>query len=127
MGAAGPRRGAVRAPKRGDVYVVDFDPARGSEIAKTRPALIIQNDIANRYSPVTIVAAFTSQFGEKRYPTEVLVQPPEGGLTTESAVLLNQLRTVDKIRLRRRLGAVTAVTMAKVDRALVISIGLRDL
>ena len=117
----------MRAPKRGDVFVVDFDPARGSEIAKTRPALIIQNDIANRYSPVTIVAAFTSQFGEKRYPTEVVVQPPEGGLTAESAILLNQLRTVDKSRLRRRLGAVTAVTMARVDRALVISIGLRQL
>ena len=117
----------MKVPKRGDVYVVDFDPSRGSEIAKTRPAIILQNDIANRYSPVTIVAAFTSQFGEKRYPTEVLVQPPEGGLTTESVVLLNQLRTVDKSRLRKRLGAVNAATMAKVDRALAVSIGLREL
>ena len=91
---------------------------------KTRPALIVQNDIANRYSPITIVAAITSQFSEPLYPTEVLIQPPEGGLTIASVVLLNQLRSIDKRRLIRRLGVLTPATMARVDRAILISLGL---
>jgi mRNA interferase MazF len=74
-------------PDRGEVYLVTFDPAVGTEIQKTRPALILQNDIANRHSPITIVAAITSQFDEPLYPTEVLITPPEGGLTAPSVVL----------------------------------------
>ena len=92
-------------PKRGEVYIVNFDPTVGAEIQKTRPALILQNDIANRYSSITIVAALTSQRGERLYPTEVLIQRPEGGLEYDSVVLLNQIRTIDKVHLihaRRR-------------------------
>jgi mRNA interferase MazF len=84
------RRPAVIRPKRGEVYLVNFDPTIGAEIQKTRPALIVQNNIANRHSPITIVAAITSQFEEPLYPTEVLIQPPEGGLTIPSVVLLNR-------------------------------------
>ncbi len=84
----------------------------------------MQNDIANRHSLITIVAAITSQFEEPLYPTEVLIQPPEGGLTIPSVVLLNQIRSIDKRRLVRRLGTLTPATMERVDRAILISLGL---
>lgn len=115
------------SPRRGDVCLVTFDPTVGAEIRKTRPALIIQNDIANRYSPITIVAAITSQVSESIYPTEVLVRHPEGGLTADSIILLNQIRSVDKRRLFKRLGRVTPETMRRVDHALLVSLGLVEL
>jgi mRNA interferase MazF len=115
---------AITYPKRGDVYLVNFDPTLGAEIRKTRPALIVQNDIANRHSPITIVAALTSQFEDPLYPTEVLVPAREGGLQADSVVLLNQLRSMDKLRLIRRLGRLSPATMEKVDRALMLSLGL---
>lgn len=93
------REQPLARPKRGEVYLVSFDPTVGAEIKKTRPALVIQNDIGNRYSPITIVAAITSKFDEELYPTEVLVTPPEGGLREPSVVSLNQIRSVDKQRL----------------------------
>lgn len=124
MGAPRSRRAPVAFPKRGEVYVVDFDPVVGSEIAKTRPALVIQNDVGNRVSPITIVAAFSSQVRQPLYPFEVLVRAPEGGLTLDSSVRLNQIRTVDKSRLRKRLGKVTPTTMGAVDTAIKISLGL---
>ena len=106
---------------------MDFDPTIGAEIQKTRPALIVQNDIANRHSPITIVAAITSQFDETLYPTEILIQPPEGGLTLSSVVLLNQVRSVDKRRLIRHLGMLTPSTMERVTRALQISFGMVEI
>jgi mRNA interferase MazF len=118
------RRATVIRPKRGEVYLVNFDPTIGAEIQKTRPALVVQNDIANRHSPITIVAAITSQFGEPLYPTEVLIEPPEGGLTIASVVLLNQIRSIDKRRLVRRLGVLMPGTIIRVDRAILISLGL---
>jgi len=121
------RRPQVARPKRGEVYLVNFDPTIGAEIQKTRPALIVQNDIANRHSPITIVAAITSQFDETLYPTEILIQPPEGGLTLSSVVLLNQVRPVDKRRLIRRLGMLTPSTMERVTRALQISFGMVEI
>ncbi len=111
-------------PKRGEVYLVNFDPTIGAEIRKTRPALILQNDVANRHSPVTIVAAISGQFDEPLYPTEVLLSSPEGGLDHDSVVLLNQVRTMDKARLVARLGRLKPETMHRVDRALQISFGL---
>ena len=114
----------VSYPKRGEVYLVNFDPVIGAEIKKTRPALILQNDIGNRYSPITIVAAITSQYEEPLYPTEVLLPAGEGGTNVDSAILLNQIRSVDKRRLVKRLGSVHPETMRRVDRALQISLGL---
>ena len=114
----------MTTPKRGEIYLVNFDPTVGAEIQKTRPALILQNDIANRHSLITVVAAITSKFDEPLYPTEVLVSVPEGGLSVDSVVLLNQIRSIDKRRLVRRLGAVRPDTMEQVDRALEISLGL---
>ena len=121
------RRSRVTSPRRGEVYLVSFDPTVGSEIQRTRPALILQNDIANRNSPITIVAAITSQFEEPLYPTEIMISPPEGGLTVPSVALLNQIRSIDRRRLVRRLGRVTAATMEQVDQALRISMGLIEL
>ena len=115
-------------PTRGDIYLVNFDPTIGAEIRKTRPALVLQNDIANKSSPVTIVAAISSRFEDPLYPTEVLISTRERtGLTVDSVVLLNQIRTVDKRRLVKRLGTLSAAKMEEVDRALRISVGLATL
>ena len=106
------------------MVVVDFDPTIGAEIQKRRPALVIQNDIDNRHSPITIVAAITSRIDGKQYPTEVAIHPHEAGLTRASVVLLNQIRSVDRRRLVGRLGRLRPETMARVDRALQLSLGL---
>jgi mRNA interferase MazF len=117
-------REAVSIPQRGEIYLVNFDPTVGAEIRKTRPALILQNDIANRFSPITIVAAITSQVDERLYPTEVLVRSPEGGLEKDGVVLLNQFRSIDRRRLLRRLGRLRPETMQHVERALLLSLGV---
>jgi mRNA interferase MazF len=114
----------VGFPRRGEIYWVAFDPAMGREIKKTRPALIIQNDVSNRYSPVTIVAAISSHFATPPHPREVVVEPRESGLPKASAVLVNQIRTVDRLRLIRRSGALEPATMRRVDDAIKISLGL---
>lgn len=118
----------VAFPKRGEIYLVNFDPTVGSEIQKTlSAALILQNDISNQHSPITIVAALTSQFDPELYPTEVLINPPEGGLTYPSVVLLNQIRSIDKTRLVKRLGIISEELMNSVNNAIQISLGLIDL
>ena len=114
-------------PRRGEIYLVSFDPTVGAEIKKTRPALMIQNDVANMHSPVVIVAAITSQFGESLYPTEVLIEKGEAGLLYDSAVLLNQIRSIDKERIVKRLGKLEEGTMERVNRAVELSLGLVEL
>jgi mRNA interferase MazF len=112
-----------RPIRRGDIFTIDFEPARGSEQGKQRPALVIQNDIGNRYSATTIVAAITSG-NSARYPVNVAIQSPEGGLKNNSVILLNQVLTVDKERIGRYWGHISAETMQKVDEAIKISLGL---
>src|SRR3990167_1804393 len=90
--------------KRGEIWLVNLDPTLGHEIKKSRPALIIQNDIGNKYSPITIIAPITSQDIEKIYPIEVLLLKKSSGLDKDSKVLLNQIRAVDKRRLMKKLG-----------------------
>jgi mRNA interferase MazF len=114
----------VGRPRRGEVYLVNFDPTIGAEIRKTRPALVVQNDIANRWSPITIVAAITSRFEEPTYPTEVVVRAPEGGLEVDGVVLLNQIRSIDKRRLVRRMGVLKPERMRQVEQAMLISLGI---
>ena len=111
-------------PRRGEIYVVSFDPTVGHEIQKTRPAVIIQNDVSNRYSPMTIVAAISSQFADPPHPREVIIHPGKSGLSQTSAAVLNQIRSVDRKRLIKRLGIVDATTLSKIDDALRISLGL---
>ena len=103
--------------KRGDIWLVNLDPAVGHEIKKSRPAVIIQNDLGNKYSPITIIAPITSQGIEKAYPIEVIVDKI-------SKVLLNQIRAIDKRRLIKKLGKADYETMAKVDASIKISLGL---
>jgi mRNA interferase MazF len=114
----------VEHPRRGDIYWVTFDPGLGAEIKKMRPALVIQNDIGNQYSPITIVAAIASKLSEPPYPTEVVMEPAESGLALRSAVLLNQIRSVDRQRLGKRLARAGPKTMHRVDKAIQISLGL---
>jgi mRNA interferase MazF len=121
------KRQQVILPKRGEIYLVNFDPTVGSEIQKTRPALILQNNISNQHSPITVVAALSSQFDAEIYPTEVLITPPEGGLSHPLVVLLNQIRSIDRQRLIKRLGVVSDQIMDCVNNAILISLGLIDL
>lgn len=112
-----------RAIRRGDVFTISFDPVRGSEQGKDRPAVILQNDIGNRFSPTVIVAPLTT--GDiARYDINVEVKAPEAGLTNNSLILLNQIRVVDKTRLGHYWGHMSSQTMEKVDRAILISLGL---
>jgi mRNA interferase MazF len=105
---------------RGDVYLVSFDPSK-----KTRPALVIQNNIGNRYSSLTIVAAITSKISTVLHPVEVIIQPSRGnGLEVLSAIRLDQVCTLDKLRLVKRLGSAGHSTMLKVEEAIRISLGL---
>mgnify|MGYP001563876852 CR=1 FL=1 len=109
--------------KRGDIWLVNLDPTIGHEIKKSRPAVIIQNDLGNKYSPITIVAPITSQNIENVYPIEVLLQR-SFGLEKNSKVLLNQIRAIDKRRLIKKLGRVDNETMGKIDTSIKISLGL---
>ena len=110
-------------PKRGEVWRVNWNPARGSEQAGKRPALIIQNDIGNEKAPTTIVAAISGSV--KIYPMNVEVRPPEGGLKQPSIVKTSQIMTVLKERLEKRLGILNNDTMDKVDKAIQLSLALR--
>lgn len=118
----------IAGTHRGDIWLVTFDPALGHEIQKTRPALVIQNDVGNQYSPLTIVAAITSKVSLVSYPVEVTVEPTHAnGLAVRSAIRLDQIRTIDQKRLIKRLGAVDRVTMGRVDEAIKISLELIEL
>ncbi|TSC55794.1 MAG: growth inhibitor protein [Parcubacteria group bacterium Gr01-1014_18] len=111
-------------PKRGEIYLVNFDPTVGAEMKKTRPALILQNDIANKYSAITIIAAITSQFELPLYPTEVLLDSSACRLDKESVIVLNQIRSIDKTRLIKKIGEIPAKSLQQIEIALKISLGL---
>jgi mRNA interferase MazF len=105
------------------VWLVNFDPTVGAEIQKTRPALIIQNDVGNRVSPITIVAAITSTF-KRVYPFQVRVPAGDAGLEVASVVTLNQIRSIDRQRLIRRLGVLPKELVEAVDEAILVSLGV---
>ncbi|KAB2951837.1 type II toxin-antitoxin system PemK/MazF family toxin [Heliorestis acidaminivorans] len=113
--------------RRGEVYYAELNPVVGSEQGGTRPVLIIQNDIGNQYSPTTIVAAITSQISKAKLPTHVEVPSSRSGLDRDSVVLLEQIRTIDKTRLREKIGLLDEDMMSKVAQALEISLGLIEL
>ena len=113
----------MKEVKRGDIWLVNLDPTVGHEIKKSRPSVIIQNDIGNKYSTITIIAPITSQNIENIYPIEVLIKE-NFGLEKESKVLLNQIRAIDKIRLVKKLGFVDNEIMIKIDDAIKISLDL---
>lgn len=112
-----------REVKRGEVFYADLSPVVGSEQGGVRPVLIVQNDIGNRFSPTVIAAAITSKQDKTNLPTHIPVKAGTGGLSRDSVVLLEQIRTLDKHRLRERAGRVGAEEMRKVDAALGVSFG----
>ena len=112
--------------KRGDIFYADLSPVVGSEQGGVRPVLIIQNDTGNRYSPTVIAAAITSQTGKARLPTHIELAAQNYGLTRDSVVLLEQIRTLDKRRLREKMGRVDKELMDRVDAAIAVSFGLHN-
>ncbi|HIJ97886.1 TPA: type II toxin-antitoxin system PemK/MazF family toxin [archaeon] len=112
--------------RRGDIVLVNLEPVVGSEQGKTRPGLIIQNDLGNEYSPTTIVAPITSKIFTKEFPTNVQISRQESGLPQNSTVLLNQIRTIDKSRIAKKLGKLNAELMKKINLAIAASLGLGD-
>lgn len=110
--------------KRGDIYYADLSPVVGSEQGGIRPVLIVQNDIGNRYSPTVIAAAITSQREKAKLPTHIEVRGESCGLAKNSVVLLEQIRTIDKRRLKEHMGTLDDSSMSLINRALSISFGL---
>ena len=110
--------------KRGDIYYADLSPVVGSEQGGVRPVLIVQNDIGNKYSPTVIAAAITSQINKAKMPTHIELSAKEYGLNKDSVILLEQIRTIDKKRLREKIGRLDERLMGNVNGALSISFGL---
>lgn len=113
--------------KRGDIFFADLSPVVGSEQGGTRPVLVLQNDIGNQYSPTTIVAAITSQISKAKLPTHVEVIAKSSGLERDSVILLEQIRTIDKSRLKEKVTSLNAELMVKVAQAVEISLGLIEI
>ncbi len=112
--------------KRGEIYYADLSPVVGSEQGGIRPVLIVQNDVGNKFSPTVIAAAITSQRLKTNLPTHIQVNAHDCGLAKDSIVLLEQVRTLDKKRLREKMGILNKNEMYKIDKALSVSFGLSD-
>lgn len=110
--------------KRGDIFYADLSPVVGSEQGGTRPVLVVQNDVGNKYSPTVIAAAITSRINKAKLPTHIEIDAARYGLSKDSVILLEQVRTIDKKRLREKIGRLDEVQMIKVNDALSISFGL---
>ena len=110
--------------KRGELYYADLSPVVGSEQGGVRPVLVVQNDVGNKYSPTVIAAAVTSKMTKARLPAHIEIAGNSYGLARDSVVLLEQIRTLDKRRLKERIGALSEQTMRKVDGALLVSLGV---
>ena len=114
----------VNTVKRGDIYYADLSPVVGSEQGGMRPVLIIQNDVGNKYSPTVIAAAITSRMGKTKLPTHIDIYAERAGLSRDSIVLLEQLRTLDKRRLKEKLCHLDDEMMGEIDNAIAVSLGL---
>lgn len=110
--------------KRGDIYYADLSPVIGSEQGGIRPVLIVQNDIGNRYSPTVIAAAITSRSTKAKLPTHIPIEAESSGLLKDSVVLLEQVRTIDKRRLKEKMGSIDVNSMKEINEALSVSFGL---
>lgn len=113
--------------KRGDIYYADLSPVVGSEQGGVRPVLIVQNDVGNKYSPTVIASAITSQIYKAKLPTHIEIKANEYGLQKDSVVLLEQIRTIDKKRIKDKIGRLDSPLMEKVNEALSVSFGLIEL
>lgn len=113
--------------KRGDIFYADLSPVLGSEQGGVRPVLVVQNDVGNKFSPTIIIAAITSQINKAKLPTHLEISAEDYGLSKDSVILLEQIRTIDKKRLRERIGRLDDEQMGKVSEALGISLGMTEL
>ena len=113
--------------KRGEIYFAQLNPVVGSEQGGVRPVLVVQNDIGNQYSPTTIILAITSQINKAKLPTHVELKADLYGLERDSVILTEQIRTIDKTRLKQRIAVLNEETMQKVDQALLISLELMEI
>lgn len=113
--------------KRGEIYFAQLNPVVGSEQGGIRPVLVVQNDVGNQYSPTTIVLAITSQINKAKLPTHVELKAHSYGMERDSVILTEQIRTVDKTRLKQRIAVLDETTMAKVNEALAISLELKEI
>jgi len=109
---------------RGEIVIANLEPVEGSEQGGVRPVLIIQNDVLNKHAPTTIIAPITSKIYTKEYSTNVIIKKEDSKLKLDSTILLNQIRTIDKKRVIKKIGVLDNFTMNKVDRALKISLSL---
>ena len=112
--------------RRGDIYYADLSPVVGSEQGGLRPVLIIQNDVGNKYSPTVIAAAITSRMGKTRLPTHIDIHADKVGLAKDSVILLEQIRTLDKRRLKEKMGHLDGAVMTQVNNAIAVSFGLGE-
>lgn len=112
--------------KRGDIFYADLSPVVGSEQGGIRPVLVVQNDVGNKYSPTIIVAAITSRINKAKMPTHIEIKGDEYGLSKDSVILLEQIRTIDKKRLKERIGHIDDVAIDAVNEAVSVSLGLLD-
>ncbi len=110
--------------KRGDIFYADLSPVIGSEQGGVRPVLVVQNDVGNKYSPTVIAAAITSRINKAKLPTHIEIEAAQYGLQKDSVVLLEQIRTIDKKRLREKIGRLDEIQMVKVNDAISVSFGL---
>ena len=120
------KNGAVQSVRRGDIFYADLSPVVGSEQGGLRPVLIIQNDVGNRYSPTVIAAAITSRMGKTKLPTHIDIYADRVGLSKDSVILLEQIRTLDKRRLREKMGHLDEAVMEEVNNAIAVSFGLHE-
>jgi len=116
----------MKQPKRGEIYFLDFSPSKGGEIKGSHPALIIQNEVGNKVSSLTIVAAITSNLKVAELPVGIIITPEESGLSHKSVIHLGQIYTIDKERLENIVGMLSKIKMLEVDKAIEISLGLRE-
>lgn len=110
--------------KRGEVLLINFEPVKGSEQGRIRPAIVIQNNLLNHYSPLTIVAPVTSKVYGKEYPTNVFIKKEDSVFNVDSTILLNQIRTIDKRRIIKKLGALNSYIMSKTNMAIKVCLDL---
>jgi mRNA interferase MazF len=113
--------------KRGDIFYADLSPVIGSEQGGVRPVLIVQNDIGNKYSPTVIAAAITSQINKAKLPTHIEISSEDYGLNKDSVILLEQVRTIDKRRLKEKIGHISEELMDRINEGLLVSFGLKDI
>ena len=112
--------------KRGDIFYADLSPVIGSEQGGTRPVLVVQNDVGNKFSPTVIIAAITSQINKAKLPTHIEISANDFGLLKDSVILLEQIRTIDKKRLREKIGRLDDELQQRVDEALGVSFGISE-